>query len=122
MMLSHRTDLKHESAVTRAAGTVGTCKERFHDGLPTEDELAAKMAEDAKAMPKFSQHGNIGQCRRENTEEKIFAALVRRMTAPQISKVTGMSEETIRRNMSRLFTEGRVRREGTVNARIWSKA
>lgn len=121
MNLSHRTERGHDRAVSQAAGVIGTCKARYHDGLPSEDDLREMMLEDAKESPKFTQHGNVGQCRREDTEERILSALTRRMTSPQIAKLVGMSDETIRRNMARMHMEGKVRREGPRNSRIWSK-
>ena len=121
MKLSYRMDRKQEQAAIQAAGVIGTCKARYHAGLPSEDDLREMMLEDAKESPKFTQHGNVGQCRREDTEERILAVLTRRMTAPQIANLVDMSDEAIRRNMARMHMEGRVRREGPRNSRIWSK-
>jgi predicted HTH transcriptional regulator len=119
MNLSHRTERGHDRAVSQAAAAKPADLPDMPQGA--EEWLAAKMAEDAKESPKFTQHGNVGQCRREDTEERILSALTRRMTSPQIAKLVGMSDETIRRNMARMHMEGKVRREGPRNSRIWSK-
>lgn len=118
MSITHRTEIADQRA--RNITPVPVCLPDLPRG--TEEWLAAKMLDDAKDSPKFTQHGNVGQCRRENTEERILAVLTRRMTAPQIANLVDMSDEAIRRNMSRMHLEGKVRREGPRNSRIWSKA
>lgn len=122
MNLSHRMDRKHEQAANQAAAARPADLPDTPNIRIAELKMALGMLKDAKESPKFTQHGNVGQCRREDTEERVFAALTRRMTSPQIAKAVGMSEETIRRHMARMHLEGKVRREGPRNSRIWSKA